>query len=99
MSHNRSNEVPMKADGLLLGNEKVIVESHLPIRSLLQMSINHQLGEHATCSMRVEIIPEEQNVFLSSFYQGQEIKIFENHETGEPTLLFWGRIQSASGEK
>ena len=93
---SRSQEEPF---GLLLGNEKVIVESFLPIRNLLQMSIDHQTNEHATFSMQVEIIPEAQSFFLNSFFQGQEIKIFANHETGEPTLLFCGRIQSATGEK
>ena len=84
---------------LLLGNEKVIVQSHLPILHLLEMRMNHQLSQHATFSMKVEIIPEAQSFFLNSFFQGQEIQIFENHETEEPTLLFCGRIQSATGER
>jgi hypothetical protein len=79
--------------------EKIIVESHLPIQHLLKMYIDHQPNQHAKFSMKVEIIPEAGSFFLNSFFQGQEIKIFENHETGEPTLLFCGRIQSATGEK
>ena len=76
-------------------SDRVMVESNLPIRSLLKLEINHQLNDHGKLYFQVMIQNEEQETFLKKNYQEEPVIIYDLSKD-PPRLLFCGKIKGVS---
>ena len=78
-------------------NEKVTIESPVPILTLLDMEIVHSLNAHGRLHIKAVIEHEQQPKCFSSFYQNEQIQVFD--ATSEsPVLIFCGKIQATAYE-
>lgn len=79
-------------------HENIIIDSNIPISHLFTLDLHHQLDEHGTLKMNVQIKQAAQTDFLQTTYLAQPIRLFTTVVSVD-TLLFSGEIQSVTYEK
>ena len=85
----------MKRMNEVLCNQHIIIESNLPIKTLLKFDITNEINNHGKLNLTFIVIPDKHADFLIYYEQeiGKPIYIKDTNQQPNP-WLFMGRIQA-----
>ena len=79
-------------------NDSLMIESDLPIESLLSMEIKQQLNDHGRLSFHIMIKNDKQADFRKKNYLEEQVSIFDIRGAS-PDCLFCGKIKRVNCEQ
>ena len=74
-------------------SESIVIESDIPIKSLLRMEIKQQLNDHGKLHFHVIIENDKQREFLDKYEVGGQVRIYDMRQDSN-SFLFCGRVES-----